>query len=189
MTAPVFFAKLEPYPENAEVTMAGQGTRTVRQKVKSARKKRIRKKPVPVVRDLLQEHEDALLAPREPVLRRRLLLLEQDRHTIDELRDAFTERGYECEVALDLATARNILRERLMTMSVINALLTGISDAELIPELKACNLDMALVVYNGTDDKVRQRKFRSMGADSYLSKATDLKAVARAALKVLDARR
>jgi DNA-binding response OmpR family regulator len=122
------------------------------------------------------------------VVRRRLLLVEDDRHTIDELRDLFTERGYECEVALDLATARNILTERMMDMTVINASLPGVNDEELVRELRARDSAMALVFYNGSKDKTRQRKLRSMGAESYLSNASDLRAVGRAVVKALSVR-
>ncbi len=124
-------------------------------------------------------------ALREEVVRRRLLLVEEDRHNIDELRDAFTERGCECEVALDLETARNILQERMMDLAVINADLPGFDSEAIIQEFKAASPAMALVIYNGTGDKTKQRKFRRMGADSYLSKASDLKAVIRAVANVL----
>ena len=40
---------------------------------------------------------------REDLIRPRVLLVEQDRHGIDYLRDAFSEQGCECEVALDLS--------------------------------------------------------------------------------------
>ena len=122
---------------------------------------------------------------REKVVVRRLLLVEDERHTIDELRDAFAEGGYECEVALDFATARHILHERMMDLTVVNSNLVDMPDDRLIRELKACNPAMSLVIYNGTATKVRQRKLRRLGADSDLSKASDIRAVLRAVRKVI----
>lgn len=126
---------------------------------------------------------------REEVVRRRVLLVEQDRHNIDQLRDAFTEEGCECEVALDLETAGNILGERLMDLAVVNGDLPGFEDEKLIEEFKSRAPAIALVIYNGTGDKTQQRRLRRMGATSYLSKASDLKAVIRAVQKVIKARR
>ncbi|MCK4283513.1 MAG: response regulator [Candidatus Brocadiae bacterium] len=126
---------------------------------------------------------------REEVVRRRILLVEGDRHNIDRLRDAFTEQGYECEVALELAIARAILAERLMHLLVLNADLCDVEHGELIEGLKSQAPAMALVIYNGTADKSLQRKFRRMGADSYLSKASDLSAAIRSVQKVMTRRR
>ncbi|MHC4479702.1 MAG: response regulator [Planctomycetota bacterium] len=125
---------------------------------------------------------------REEVIRRRVLLLEDQRHSIDDLRDVFNEKGYECEVALDLDTVWRILGERIMDLVVINARLPGVSDEELIEQLKAHDPEMSIIIYNGTGEKARQRRLRRMGADSYLSKASDLGAVARAVERVLQAR-
>lgn len=118
---------------------------------------------------------------REETIPQRLLLVEEDRHAIDDLRDQFIEEGYECEVALNIDTARSILQGRLMDIVVINLSLVAATDINLVEELKDYNPDMRVVLYNGTADKTEQRKLRRMGADSYLSEASDLNAVARAA--------
>ena len=122
---------------------------------------------------------------REKVVVRRLLLVEDERHTIDELRDAFAEGGYECEVALDFATARHILHERMMDLAVVNADLPGFDSQAIIEEFRGDRPKMSLVVYNGVRDRTEQRRFRRMGADSYLSEASDLKAVVRSVVNVL----
>ena len=119
-------------------------------------------------------------ASREEVVVRRLLLVEDERHNIDELRDAFAEDGYECEVALDFATARYILGERMMDLAVVNSNLADMPDDRLIREMKASNPAMLLVIYNGRATKARQRKLRRLGADSYLSKASDTRTIMRA---------
>jgi DNA-binding NtrC family response regulator len=138
---------------------------------------------------VFQALPEKVFTSREPVIRRRLLLVEEDRHNIDELRDVFTERGYECEVALDLKTARNILTERMMDLTVVNAGIPDINDEEIIREFRERDRSMSLVIYNGTKDKARQRKLRSMGAASYLSTTSDLKAVAKSVVRVLTTRR
>jgi ActR/RegA family two-component response regulator len=123
---------------------------------------------------------------REESTTQRLLLVEGDRHAIDDLRDQFGTEGFECEVALDIETARTILQERLMDVAVINLSLVTASEDALIEELKAYNPGMHLVLYNGRADKADQRRLRRLGADSYLSESSDLNAVARAAHRLLE---
>lgn len=125
---------------------------------------------------------------RPAIERQRLVLLEEDRHNIDELRDFFLQKGYECEVALDMETARSILDERRMDLAVVNLELAGAQDEQIIEEFKARDPEMALVLYNGRKDKARQRRLRRAGADSYLSTASDIGAVARAVERVLSRR-
>jgi DNA-binding NtrC family response regulator len=116
----------------------------------------------------------------------RLLLVEDDRHNIDDLRDAFGDLGYECEVALDLNTAHSILAERRMAVVVVNAEVPEEKDEKLIEELKAIAPGMRLIVYNGTRAKARQRKLRRMGAYSYLSTASDINAVVRSVQRAFE---
>ncbi len=118
-------------------------------------------------------------------VRRRLVLVEDDRHSIDALRTAFADLGCECEVALDLSTAMTILGERRMDVAVVNAKATDMKEEQLIDELKDASPGIRIVIYNGTKSKARQRRLRRQGADSYLSTASDMAAVARSVERVL----
>ncbi len=118
----------------------------------------------------------------------RLLIVEGDRHSFDELRGGLAELGYECEVALDIQTARSILTERRMDVAIVNARFGETDDEELIAEMKAQDPSMRLVLYNGTAKGARRRRLRRMGADSYLSPSSDLPAVVRAARRVIEER-
>ena len=120
--------------------------------------------------------------------RMRLLKQEHERHTIEGLRELFGERGFECEVALSLPTARRILRERRMDIAVLNSSVDDVDEIDLIGELRAKYPRMKLVVYQGVKDKTHQRRMRNLGADSYLSESSDLGALARAATRVLGKR-
>ena len=118
----------------------------------------------------------------------RLLLVEQDPHVIDELRDLFAGRLYECEVALNVETAFTILQERQMDVAVVDANEESIPESgigELIDRFKELDPEMNIVIFNGTADKSVQRKMRRRGADGYLSEKSDIKAVARSTRRVL----
>lgn len=116
------------------------------------------------------------------------MLVEQDPHIIDEWRDQFSDPMFECEVALDLETAMNVLEEREMDAMVIDAGDEAVEQdnvPELIERLKEHNDSMKIVVFNGISDKRHQRKMRRIGADGYLSEKSDLSAVIRSVRRVL----
>ncbi len=119
----------------------------------------------------------------------RLLLVEQDPHIIDELRDQFSGPMFECEVALNIDTAWQVLEERQMDAIVIDAADESIDMddiPEIIPKLKDADEEMKVVIFNGVSNKKNQRKMRRLGADGYLSEKSDLSAVVRSVRRVLD---
>jgi len=116
----------------------------------------------------------------------RVLIIVSDRRQIEELRKHFSALGVECEVALDLETARVVLDERRMDLVIVDVSLPDIKSEPVIKELKDQDCDMKLVLFNGVKEKSEQRRLRRMGADSYLSEASDLNAVVRAAERNLE---
>ncbi|MFP4027984.1 MAG: response regulator [Candidatus Brocadiia bacterium] len=120
---------------------------------------------------------------------RRLLLVEEDPHVIDDLRQLFASRMFECEVALNVETARDILEERRMDAAVVDTeTVSGDDDKmrSLLEEMKKIDEEMRIVVFNGSNDKQTQREMRRKGAEGYLSVKSDLNAVARSVRRVLD---
>ncbi len=116
----------------------------------------------------------------------RLLIVEADRHNLDDLRQAFMQEGHECEVALELDTALDILDVRRMHIAVVNTDLPAQEDEELVDMLKERAPKLRLVLYNGTTERARQRRLRRRGADAYLSEKSDIPAVIRAVERVIE---
>lgn len=120
--------------------------------------------------------------------RLRLLVVENARHIIDELRDAFAGGRSECEVALDIQTARAILAERRMDAIIVDARTVSAGRSrisDLIKQFKALDASMKIVIFNGGTSTLTQRRLRRLGADGYLSRKSDLKAVERSVRRVL----
>ena len=121
----------------------------------------------------------------EDAAHRRMLIVDEDRHNYDDIRDHFLDIGYECEVALDQDTALDILGERQMDLIALNAEMSE-DDEQMIERFKEACPGAGLVVYNGTCEKTEQRRLRRVGADSYMSEASDLSAVIRAIERVMN---
>jgi len=118
----------------------------------------------------------------------RLLLVEQRPHVIDELRDLFPSPEFECEVAMNVETAFDILTERRMDGVVLDAGNDSIPRggvSGLISRFKEADKGMKVVIFNGVGRKATQRKLRRLGADGYLSKKSDLNAVSRSVRNAL----
>ena len=95
---------------------------------------------------------------------------------------------FECEVALNMETAWQVLDERRMDVIVVDAEDESIDIEDipdLIPRLKEKDEEMKVVIFNGVSDKKTQRKMRRLGADGYLSEKSDLSAVVRSVRRVV----
>jgi len=130
-----------------------------------------------------------MAAPRQRLVNSRLLLIEYDRHVIDELRDMLAQSGFECEVALTVQTGLDILSERHMAGVVLNAKAESVPAngvPGLIRKFKGLAPETRVIIFNGVTSKLVQRRLRRLGADGYLSERSDLKAVGRSVQRVLN---
>jgi DNA-binding NarL/FixJ family response regulator len=96
---------------------------------------------------------------------------------------------FECEVALNMDTAWQVLDERRMDAILVDAAGESVEIEDipdLIPKLKEKDEEMKIVIFNGVSDKRTQRKMRRLGADGYLSEKSDLNAVVRSVRRVLN---
>ena len=128
------------------------------------------------------------MVAQSPSRRLRVLVVEQRPHVIDTLRNMLDLDRLECEVALNLQTAREILSERRMDAVVVDAKVDpppqgGIP--ALIRELKQANSGMKVVIFNGTTRDATQRRMRRLGADGYLSTRSGPDALERSVRRLL----
>jgi DNA-binding response OmpR family regulator len=56
------------------------------------------------------------------MIRRRVLIIESDRRTVDELQERFERHGLEAEVALSASVGIDILAERRMDAAVVESM-------------------------------------------------------------------
>lgn len=116
----------------------------------------------------------------------RVLVVENDRERVQELRTLFSQEGCECEVALDLETAVDIVSERRMEAVAVDLSTDGVDADEALDVLGKDESEHGLVFFNGSTDDSTQRGYRRKGADSYLSHKSSLKKVVNSTCRAME---
>ena len=119
------------------------------------------------------------------MLRPRVLIIEADRRTVDELQERFERHGYEAEVALSAAVGLDILAERRMDAAVVDAELESKDKWPLLRRLKQQAPDLPVVLINGWKAKGISKLARRAGASRFLSSPVDAERVIDAISAVL----
>ncbi len=103
----------------------------------------------------------------------RILIVEDERQTVDELRDLFELYGYETEVALNSQVAISILQERCMDIAIISTSVQGVPGTEILHEIKKYYATMPIIMIS--DQKLKRIEISSMkaGATVFLLKPLD----------------
>ena len=119
------------------------------------------------------------------MLRPRVLIIESDRRTVDELQEWFERGGYEAEVALSASVGLGILAERRMDAAVVDATLEAKDKWSLLKSLKKTDPGLKVVVINGWQGKGVSKIARRAGAARFLVSPVDAEKVVVALQDVL----
>jgi len=118
--------------------------------------------------------------------RPRILIIDEDRRTVDELQEKFTRSGFEAEVALSSTVGLAIVEERRMTAAVLNARLGHMEDWALVRRLKEFDPSLPLVLFNAPKVKGMSREAKRAGVTKFLSHPAELDLVMAETIKALD---
>ncbi|GAN34522.1 MAG: response regulator [Candidatus Brocadia sp. AMX2] len=100
----------------------------------------------------------------------RILIVEDERQTVDALRDLFEQNGYETEVALNKQVALAILQERKMDLAIISTKVQEISGLEILYEIKKIIPNIPIIVVSDQKSKRIESSFMKAGANVFLAK-------------------
>jgi len=103
----------------------------------------------------------------------RILIVEDERQTVDELRDLFELYGYETEVALNKQVAVTILQERSMDVAIVSTLVQGVPGVEILHEIKKYYATMPIIMISCQKLKRAESSFLKAGASVFLLKPLD----------------
>ncbi len=100
----------------------------------------------------------------------RILIVEDERQTVDELRDLFELYGYETEVALNKQVAMTILQERSMDLAIVSTLVQGVTGVEILHEIKKYYATMPIIMISSQKLKRTESSSLKAGASVFLLK-------------------
>ena len=135
----------------------------------------VRAEPRPAAKD----------APREPAAKPRILVVDDDPHTLRSVRDALTQAGYAVRVTAEAGQLGELIRTEKPQLVLLDLMLPGTGGIELMGEVTELG-DMPVIFISGYGrDETIARAFEA-GAADYIVKpfsATELNARVGAALR------
>lgn len=103
----------------------------------------------------------------------RILIIEDERQTVDELRDHLESYGYETEVALTAPVGVSVLEERKMDLVVIGEDVHEISGLDILSKLKELAPGLKAVLMTSQKSKRYQASLLKFGARGVLTQPLD----------------
>lgn len=103
----------------------------------------------------------------------RILIVEDERQTVDMLRDLFEQHGYETEVALNKYVALAILQERKMDLAIVSTVVQEYSGIEILREIKKLNPKLPIIIISDQKSKRVESSFIKAGALLFITKPLD----------------
>jgi DNA-binding response OmpR family regulator len=103
----------------------------------------------------------------------RIMIVEDERQTVDTLRDLFEQYGYETEVALNRNVAMNILQERKMDVLIISEMVQDIPGIEIMYDIRKTNKFLPIIMICDQKSKRVESSLMKAGANIVLSKPLD----------------
>lgn len=100
----------------------------------------------------------------------RILIIEDERQTVDTLRDLFEQNGYETEVALSKPVALAILQERKMDLAIIGTMVQEISGVEILCEIRKIIPNIPVMVIGDQKLKRIESSFMKAGTNIFVVK-------------------
>lgn len=103
----------------------------------------------------------------------RIVIVEDERLTVDELRDHLELYGYETEVALTAPVGVSIVEERKMDIAIIGENVREVSGLEILGKLRELDPDIKVVMMTGQKSKRYRSSLLKSGAQGVLAQPLD----------------
>ncbi|MGR3310839.1 MAG: response regulator [Candidatus Brocadiales bacterium] len=116
----------------------------------------------------------------------RILIIEDTRQTVDDLRDYFELEGYETEVALNSQVAISIITERKMSLTIIGMEVHEVPAIEVIKELRSIDPTLPIIVIYESKSKRTEAALTKAGALGFIAKPLDKDIVMQKVKNVLE---
>lgn len=116
----------------------------------------------------------------------RILIIEDKRQTVDDLRDYFELEGYETEVALNAQVAVSIVAERKMSLALIGMEVHEVPAAEILKELRGLDPLLPIIVIYDNKSKRTEAALTKAGARDFVATPLDKEVVMKKVRSILE---
>ncbi|HHT9125251.1 MAG TPA: response regulator [Candidatus Brocadiia bacterium] len=116
----------------------------------------------------------------------RILIIEDTRQTVDDLRDYFELEGYETEVALNSQVAVSIIAERKMSLALIGTEVHEVPAIEIIKGLRSVDPSLPIIVIYENKSKRTEAALTKAGAQDFIAKPLDKNIVLQKVKSILE---
>ena len=118
----------------------------------------------------------------------RILIIEDERQTVDALRDLFEQYGYETEVALNKHVALSILQERNMDIIILSIKVQEIPGTEILNDIRKIYPGLPVIMISNKKSKRIESSCIKAGVNKYILKPIDNKIILQTIDHVIEAR-
>ncbi|MDO8137694.1 MAG: response regulator [Candidatus Brocadiales bacterium] len=101
--------------------------------------------------------------------RARILIIEDERQTVDELRDHLELHGFETEVALSGPVGTSVVEERKMDLAIIGTKVQDMEGLELLRRLKGLDPGLKAIIITDQKSKRYHASLVKAGAEGVIS--------------------
>ena len=120
------------------------------------------------------------------MFRKRVLIIEDDKRTVEEIHCVLENNGYETEVALTPQVGLAILAERRMDAAVLDAQLEETDSGwTLLKQIRETNPALPIVLINAPKQKGLSEIARRAGASRFMAQPVNPERVGAEVVKIL----
>jgi len=105
----------------------------------------------------------------------RILVVDDDVFILDTLQNGLTSSGYQCETAINAATALELISKTPFDIMVTDIILPDIKGFELTAKVKKLKPDMVVIIMTGFIDEFSYEDAIEAGASDFIKKPFSLK--------------
>lgn len=118
----------------------------------------------------------------------RILIVEDERQTVDTLRDLFEQHGYETEVALNKQVALTILQERKMDLLILSTTVQENHGIEILQEIRKMSPSLPAIMISDQKSKRVESSSIKAGANIFIVKPFDDELILQTVESLLESR-
>lgn len=115
----------------------------------------------------------------------KILIIEDHGVVRDALKVILTAKGHEVLAAADGVSGVNLFRSGAPDLVVSDRNLPKLSGSEVVKEIRKSGRGVKIIILTAHADPDGERKYRSLGADAFLSKTADMRVLIAAIERLL----